>query len=923
MKRISILAITVFVTLLTNIVSAYDIEVDGIYYNIDIENKTVSVTFQGGWLNCYEGNIIIPSVVSYANQELPVTSIDNFAFSDCTGLTSVRIPNSVTSIGDYAFRKCTGLTSISIPSSVTTIGEYAFRECTGLTSITIPNSVTSIGDAAFRECTRLTSITIPNSVTSIGGSTFSNCSGLTSITIPSSVTSIGEYAFRECTGLTSVTIPNSVTSIGYSAFLNCNNLNKIEISDLGSWCQIQFENYFSNPLYFAHHLYLGDKEINNLVIPESVSLINSYAFIECYSLESLEIPNTVNYIGEDAFSECSNLTKLILDNGGNSLNINTPFGSSLEELYIGRNTTGWTFNGGKLKILSIGFLVSYIDVNFAGNENLTNINCYNNTPPALYVLFANTLYVSVIVKVPTGSLEAYKNADIWKNFWNIEESSELISIFVIDELTYLITGNNEVTLYNQNLSLPTELYLKNQVEYNGISYNVVSISNDAFKNCFNLTKISIPSNILSIGNDVFSNCLNLNSIIFESSTSNIYIGYNTKFNQGTTITPFPNPTTVDEKRTGFRKCFYDGLFYGLPIEELVINRNIELPIYFERKIGNKTVDYETVYNEIIYYPPFYGLNNLKTVEIGENVTSICRNTIDVVINNAPTVMNYTNFGQCDNIQTVISKNPVAPIGGGFTQYTYENATLYLPNGGKVSYQSDEYWKNFIHIIEDGIIPLESIKFEYDELTIFVGETKSLNLIFNPENATYSEISWESSNESVLKISESGLITAVSPGSSLVTATIDNLSAWCTVIVKYPFIEAEQIVLNIDYAEINVGENIQLEASVLPEETTDKTITWSSSNENVATVSNNGLVTAISLGTVLIKATCGKASSICTITVRQDAGIESLFENPVTKISVYSPQGILIKKDCKVEELKSLTKGIYIIVSGKERYKISI
>ena len=124
----------------------------------------------------------------------------------------------MTSIGNYAFYKCSGLTSITIPNSVRSIGSGAFQSCYGLTSVTIPNSVTSIGKQAFRDCSSLTSVTIPNSVTSIGNNAFNGCYSLTSITIPNSVTSIGEGAFWGCSGLTSVTIPNSVTSIGNSAF---------------------------------------------------------------------------------------------------------------------------------------------------------------------------------------------------------------------------------------------------------------------------------------------------------------------------------------------------------------------------------------------------------------------------------------------------------------------------------------------------------------------------------------------------------------------------------------------------------------------------------------------------------------------------------------------------------------------------------
>ena len=162
--------------------------------------------------------IRIPSQIKYGKYTYEVTSIGNGAFSNCSSLASIIIPNSVKSIGGYAFYWCTSLTSITIPNSVTSIGEKAFFYCKSLTSITIPNSVTSIGKGAFSECEGLTSITIPNSVTSIGEEAFHNCSSLTSITIPNSVTSIERGAFYGCSSLKSIKIPQALTYIGSDAF---------------------------------------------------------------------------------------------------------------------------------------------------------------------------------------------------------------------------------------------------------------------------------------------------------------------------------------------------------------------------------------------------------------------------------------------------------------------------------------------------------------------------------------------------------------------------------------------------------------------------------------------------------------------------------------------------------------------------------
>ena len=175
-----------------------------------------------------------------------VTSIGSWAFRGCSSLTSVTIPDSVTSVGSGTFYNCTGLTSVTIPDSVKSIGDNAFEGCTGLMSITIPDSVTSIGSWAFRGCTGLTSVTIPDKVTSIGSGTFSGCTGLTSITIPYRVTSIGSTAFYNCTGLTSVTIGGSVTSIGNNAFFYCTGLTNITFKGTKEqWNAISKDNYWN------------------------------------------------------------------------------------------------------------------------------------------------------------------------------------------------------------------------------------------------------------------------------------------------------------------------------------------------------------------------------------------------------------------------------------------------------------------------------------------------------------------------------------------------------------------------------------------------------------------------------------------------------------------------------------------------------
>ena len=192
-------------------------------------------------------------------------------------------------------------TEAVLEKGVTTIGKNAFYGCYSLTKVTIPDTVKSIGNNSFKDCTRLTIITIPDSVTMIGSTVFYGCTKLKSITIPNSVTNIEWGTFYGCTGLTRLIIGNSVKSIGIKAFNYCTSLTGVHITDIGAWCSISFEDYYDNPLYYAHNLYLNDNLITKLAIPDYVEKIHSYAFFGCEGLKSVTIPASVTSIGSTAF----------------------------------------------------------------------------------------------------------------------------------------------------------------------------------------------------------------------------------------------------------------------------------------------------------------------------------------------------------------------------------------------------------------------------------------------------------------------------------------------------------------------------------------------------------------------------------------------------------------------------------------------
>ena len=524
--------------------------------------NNVYITDIDAWCNIkfagFDSNPLYCADNLYLNGELVkdlvisngVKKIPDYAFS-CISLESIKIPNSVTSIGKSAFENCIALKNIVIPKSVTHIGFSALYGCISLKSITVPfvksekdntenkhfgyifgasssndnlnfvptslrnviiNGGYSVCGGAFYGCANITNITLPDSIINIGNAAFSGCTNLISVTIPDNVTSIGQYAFYNCDSLTKINIPKGISTIGVDTFWGCNSLKDVYITDIEAWCNITFcvsdySSYSSNPLCYANNLYLNNKLVKDIVIPNSVTEIPYYAF-SCDSLKSITIPDSVTSIGNCAFYCCSSLTGITIPNSVTNIGkyafeecntlkyvnianieawLNTTFGNySSNPLYYANNLY---LNGELVTDLTIPYSVTSISkYAFYGCKSIKSVMLPNELTILDEFVFAGCDNLSKIY-IPK-NLTLIKKGNFNNNSWGQNtdltvyyegNDDDLTKITVLDANERL---KNATVKYNRT-GLPIEITnygdWKIDVETSGIYDIAPSTDIDGFK----------------------------------------------------------------------------------------------------------------------------------------------------------------------------------------------------------------------------------------------------------------------------------------------------------------------------------------------------------------------------------------------------------------------------------------------------------
>ena len=801
-----------------------------------------------------------------------LTEVEDYVFRNCTALTSLVFPETVTTIGEGAMYDCDSLKSVTLPSGLKTVSPYMFyytsslKELSlpegitsigkdafwssGITSLVLPDGMTSIDDYAFQR-SKIKSIELPDGITSIGAYAFES-SSLTTIELPDSVTSIGTYAFDD-SALTMIELPNGVTSIGSNAFSYCKSLEYIslpkKLKTIPQWMCAQCP------------------KLASIIIPDSVTSISSYAFYQCTALSNVVIPANVTTIGSSVFYNCNSALVLYVEEGSKAESY--AIDNNITYAYITETETNSdyeyeTLANGTLRITKYvgveanitipsqieGSIVTEIgDSVFAGNTKITDVSLPNS-----------------IVKLGT---KVFSNCTSLKTITCPDSISSMG--------TEVFSGCTKLT----TVKLPSSL--------TGLSANT-------FQGCSNLTDVTLGSKVTSIGKYAFSGCIALETM--ELPTSVTTLG-EYAFADCTSLKIMELSESVDTLgKYAFSGCsglesitIMDKWMWSIPINAFEGCTNLSEIIVNDENTRFKSIEGILCQGTTLYYCPMGLLNG--TFEIPSGITSIStgafggsKTLTSITIPSCVKSIASDTFANCDALEKFI-------VAEGNEYFTAVDGVLL--NKDKTQIKAYPCGKKGNYIIPDSITSLSTSNF---------AGSKGLTGITIPEGITTLPVSLFADCSALSKVEIASTVTTLKANvfsgctaleTLYIPLSVNNIDAaaftGCSeklvlvvergsyaesfarqkgISFEYPYVGISSLTLNQTTLALAEGDMQILKATILPMDATNQQVLWSSSDDTIATVSEDGVVKALKAGIVTITATVKNenVTATCEITIAE-------------------------------------------------------
>jgi len=913
-------------------------------------------------------------------------------FRDCVNLKNISFEEGITNIPKKLFYRCTGIEKINIPDTVIMIDDRAFKECTSLKNIQLSNNLTTIGQEAFNGCTSLEKVVIPNSVTTIKGAAFLACSKLSDVTLSKNLLSLGGYAFGDCDSLESIEIPKSIETTteeyyiqyiyGYQwgVFIACDNLKEI-IFEKGT-------------TQIAKGMFANNESIEQISIPDTVTLIGDQAFLNCTSLSDVQLSQNLITVGQEAFMGCTSITKIKIPDSVTTIKGAAFLAcSDLSDVTLSRNLIslgGYAFGDcDSLESIEIPksvkdttseyygqYIYDYQWGVFIACDNLKNITFEKETTQIVYGMFANN---ESIEKIEIPETVTTIGSDAFYKCTSLTEINIPDTVLTVGSYAFGGCKNLEKVHLPKNIKNIEKGTFKDCSVLKDITIpdTVMKIGDVAFSGCTALPQITLPASVQTIGDKAFSHCEALADVKLSEGLTSIG-SYAFEHNIALPKVTLPN-TLESLGERAFQYCdvladvdlgaglkvIPEYCFYKDPALQKVIlpyqfttvnasafaNCTKLTDITFNRNVSSVYAsalsykDKTTIHGvKGTYAESFASDNGFKFEALNAPATGITLSKEKIEIAKDKSIRltaSLTPVDTSDELTWTSSNEEVATVEDGVVKAVGLGEAEIVAMAGSVT-------KSCPVKVYQGV---NNITLDVTSHTMTIGDFLQLTATIYPKDAEYKDVIWSSDNEDVAVVDQKGLVQAKAYGKVKITATSKDggLEAVCNVTVEP--VAVTEVSLNAKAVTLKVGETYQLKETVLPENATDKTVTWTSSNTKAATVSG-GAVTAVGTGSavIIVKTNSGAKTASCTVTVQGSLPSEGPSVPPTGEPSgspVVPPTGSPIvsasaKPTGTPSEPVSTTKvtmsmgyagsdwgdstfgktGDSVIVSGDKTYKIS-